>query len=81
MLIPLQREVVIEVPRDLVHSSQSESTHEKAIAIGLARRAALMTFPTVAERVVGPESCVDNKKWRVLPKSASHRLLAKDMRT
>jgi hypothetical protein len=53
ILIPLQREVVVEVPKDLVHSSQSESTHEKATAIDLARRAALMTFPTVAERVVG----------------------------
>ena len=53
MPIPHQREVVIEVPKDLVHSCQSESTHEKAIAIDLARRAALMTFPTVAERIVG----------------------------
>jgi hypothetical protein len=53
ILIPLQLEVVVEVPKDLVHSSQSESTHEKAMAIDLARRAALMTFPTVAERVVG----------------------------
>jgi hypothetical protein len=53
--VPLScaREVVIEVPRDLVQFRQSESTHEKAIAIDLARRAALMTFPTVAERVVG----------------------------
>ena len=47
-----QHAAVIEVPKDLVHSRQSESTHQKAIAIDLAKRAALMTFPT-GERVVG----------------------------
>jgi hypothetical protein len=51
------RAVVVEVPKDLVHTAPSELadkvSREKAIAVDLARRAALMTFPTVAERVVG----------------------------
>jgi hypothetical protein len=56
MSMPHQREVVIEVPRDLLQSKQSHLTNdilrEKIIAIDLARRAALSTFPTVAERAV-----------------------------
>ena len=53
MPTPHSREVVIEVPRDLIESRQSESAHEKVIAIELARRVALGTFPSVAERVIG----------------------------
>src|SRR5260370_37925725 len=53
----VEREVVVEVPKDLVHRKQSEiineNPSEKAIALDLARRAALGTFLTVEERVVG----------------------------
>jgi hypothetical protein len=56
MPMPHQREVVIEVPRDLLQSKQSHLANdiprEKVIAVDLARRAALSTFPTVAERAV-----------------------------
>jgi len=52
-----QHGAVVEVPRDLVQRKQSEiineNPSEKAIALDLARRAALGTFPTVEERVVG----------------------------
>ena len=52
-----QHGTVVEVPKDLVHRKQSEiineNPREKAIALDLARRAALGTFPTVEERVVG----------------------------
>jgi hypothetical protein len=52
-----EREVVVEVPKDLVHRKLSEiineNPSEKAIALDLARRAALGTFPTVQERVEG----------------------------
>ena len=55
MPMPHQREVVIEVPRDLLQSKQSHSANdiqrEKIIALDLARRAALSTFPTVAEEL------------------------------
>jgi hypothetical protein len=56
MPMPHQREVVIEVPRDLLQPKQSHLANdiprEKIIAVDLARRAALSTFPTVAERAV-----------------------------
>ena len=52
-----QCEVVVEVPKDLVQLRQSEivseNSGEKTIALDLARRAALGTFPTLAERVIG----------------------------
>jgi len=52
-----QHEAVVEVPKDLVQRKQSEiineNLSEKAIALDLARRAALGTFPTVEERVAG----------------------------
>src|ERR1700736_5919075 len=52
-----QHGAVVEVPKDLVQRRQSEiinkNLREKAIALDLARRAALGTFPTVEERVVG----------------------------
>jgi hypothetical protein len=52
-----QHGAVVEVPKELVQRKQSEFIHEnpreKAIALDLARRAALGTFPTVEERVVG----------------------------
>ena len=52
-----QREVVVEVPKDLVIGKQSVfvdgNRGENAIALDLARRAALGTFPTLAERVAG----------------------------
>ena len=52
-----QHGAVVEVPKDLVQHKQSEiideNPREKAIALNLARRAALGTFPTVEERVVG----------------------------
>jgi hypothetical protein len=48
-----QREVVVEVPKDLLHGKLSELVDENAIALDLARRAALGTFPTVTERVIG----------------------------
>jgi hypothetical protein len=52
-----QHGAVVEVPKDLVQRRQSEiineNPSEKAIALELARRAALGTFPTVEERVVG----------------------------
>jgi hypothetical protein len=52
--IPLPREVVIEVPRDLLQSDHSPIGHaEKTIAMEIARGVALNTFPVVAERVVG----------------------------
>ena len=52
--IPLPREVVIEVPRDLLQSDHSLNGHsEKTLAMEIARGAALNTFPVVAERVVG----------------------------
>jgi hypothetical protein len=48
--------VTLEVPKTLVQHRQSElyeNPGEKAIALDIARRAALGTFPTVAERIVG----------------------------
>ena len=52
-----QHGAVVEIPKDLVQRRQSEiineNRREKAIALELARRAALGTFPTVEERVVG----------------------------
>ena len=51
-----QHEAVVEVPKDLVQRRQSEinkNLSEKAIALDLARRAALGSFATVEERVVG----------------------------
>ncbi len=57
--VPLtkQHEAVVEVPKDLVQLKQSENTsktsREKVIVLELARRAALGTFPTVTERVIG----------------------------
>ena len=52
-----QHEAVVEVPKELVQRKQSEvineNHNEKAIALDLARRAALGTFLTVEERVVG----------------------------
>ena len=52
-----QREVVVEVSKSLVQHRQSELLNEnpgeKAIALDIARRAALGTFPTVAERILG----------------------------
>ena len=52
-----QREVVVEVSKHLVQHSQSrllnENPGEKAIALDLARRVALDTFPTVAGRFLG----------------------------
>jgi hypothetical protein len=50
-----EREVVFEVPKDLVQQ-KSESINEnlrEVIALDLAKSAALGTFPTVEERVVG----------------------------
>jgi hypothetical protein len=50
-----EREVVVEVPKDLVQR-KSESINEslrEVIALDLAKRAALGTFPTEAERVAG----------------------------
>ena len=52
-----QREVVVEVSKRLVQHSQSkllnENPGEKEIALDLARRVALDTFPTVAGRILG----------------------------
>jgi hypothetical protein len=52
-----QHGAVVEVPKDLVQRKQSEiinaNPSEKAIALDLARRVALGTFPTVQERVEG----------------------------
>jgi hypothetical protein len=52
-----QHGAVVEVPKDLVQRQRSEikneNPSEKAIALDLARKAALGTFPTVEERVVG----------------------------
>src|SRR6478735_281563 len=57
MPITHHHEAVIEVPKDLVQLRQSEivseNSGEKTIALDLARRAALGTFPTLAERVIG----------------------------
>jgi hypothetical protein len=50
-----ERGVVVEVPKDLVQR-KSKSISENlrvVVALNLARRAALGTFPTVAERVLG----------------------------
>jgi hypothetical protein len=49
-----EREVAVEVPKDLVQR-KSESINEslkEVIALGLAKNAALGTFPTEAERAV-----------------------------
>ena len=49
-----EREVFVEVPKDLVQR-KSESINEslkEVIAVGLAKIAALNTFPTEAERVL-----------------------------
>ena len=49
-----EREVVVEVPKRLVQR-KSESINEslkEVIALGLAKSAALSTFPTEAERAV-----------------------------
>ena len=52
-----QHGAVVEVPKDLVQRKRSEiineNPSEKAIALDLARRAALGTFLTVEELVVG----------------------------
>ena len=50
-----EREVVVEVPKDLVQR-KSESVNEslkEVVALGLAKSAALGTFPTEAERAIG----------------------------
>jgi hypothetical protein len=49
-----EREVVVEVPKDLVQR-KSESVDEslkEVVALGLAKSAALGTFPTEAERAI-----------------------------
>jgi hypothetical protein len=54
-----QREVIVEVSKRLVLLRQAdpalvkENLTEKSIALELARRAALGTFPTVAQRILG----------------------------
>jgi hypothetical protein len=52
------REAVVEVPKDLVQRKQSEATNkhsrERAIALDLARRAALDTLATGTERIAWP---------------------------
>ena len=52
-----RRDVVVEVPKRLVQLRQSELVNEnlgeKAIALDLARRAAIGAFPTVAEQILG----------------------------
>src|ERR1700724_1134030 len=52
-----QHGAVVEVPKDLVQRKRSEiineNPSEKAIALDLARKAALGTFPTVEERGIG----------------------------
>jgi hypothetical protein len=57
MPITQQHEAVVEVPKVLVQGKQSEfrnaNPREKEIALNLARKAALGTFPTLAERVIG----------------------------
>jgi hypothetical protein len=50
-----EREVVVEVPKDLLQQN-SESINEnlrEVMALDLAKSSALGTFPTEAERVVG----------------------------
>jgi hypothetical protein len=48
---------IVEVPKDLVKRKRSEiiseNLTEKAVALDLARKAALGTFPTVEERMLG----------------------------
>jgi hypothetical protein len=52
-----QREAVVEVSKRFIQLRQLEWTGEdlgeRAIALDLARRAALGTFPTVAEQILG----------------------------
>jgi hypothetical protein len=52
-----QHEAVVEVPKDLVQRKRSETRNdnprEKVIVLEMARRAALGTFPTVTERLLG----------------------------
>jgi hypothetical protein len=52
-----RRDVVVEVPKRLAQLRQSELVNEnpgeQAIALDLARRAALGTFPTVTEQILG----------------------------
>jgi hypothetical protein len=57
VLLIKQHKTVVEVPKDLVQRKQSKNTsknsREKVVVLELARRAAIGTFPTVTERVVG----------------------------
>ena len=46
-----ERELIVEVPKDLVQR-KSQSISE-VVALDLARRAALCTFETLSERVIG----------------------------
>jgi hypothetical protein len=50
-------EVVVEVPKDVIQCKHSESltgnSEEKIIALGIAKIAALGTFPKAGERVAG----------------------------
>ena len=52
-----QREVIVEVSKRLVRLRQlegaGENLGETAVALDLARRTALGTFPTVAEQILG----------------------------
>jgi hypothetical protein len=52
-----RHEAIVEVPKDLVQRKQSEivndNPREKVIVLDLARRAALGTFPTAPERLLG----------------------------
>jgi hypothetical protein len=61
-----QHEAVVEVPKDLVQRSRSETSNEnpreKVMVLDLARKAALGAFPTIPERVVGLYD-VDQPIW------------------
>ena len=67
MPITHQREAVVEVPMNLVQRKLSEVTNQnpgqEAIALNLARRAALGAFPTAAERILGLYN-EDPPTWR-----------------
>lgn len=65
---PCPREVIVEVPKDLAERKESKITDEdlrKVLALDLARRAALGTFPTAEQDIKlyeeGPPTWLDER--------------------
>jgi hypothetical protein len=47
-----EREVVVEVPKDLVQRKSESVNEQEMVALGFAKNTALGTFPTEAERAI-----------------------------